>query len=69
MIRRCEDCRWWDNSTKHGNDDEDATGLCRVVAPVADERDRRAVWPFTEYGDWCASFVEKEPPVESDIQF
>lgn len=69
MIRRCEDCRWWDNSVQHGNAKTDMTGMCRRNPPTAEERDHTAVWPFTEFNDWCFSFTEKEPPEETDIQF
>lgn len=53
---RCEDCKWWDNSTQLTNSQPDTTGLCRVGPPVADERNHQAVWPFTEDTDWCGSF-------------
>jgi hypothetical protein len=61
MANRCEDCRWWDSSIQHGAAEPDTTGICRVNPPVADERDARARWPFTEDTDWCGSFVKAEP--------
>jgi hypothetical protein len=60
-VSRCEDCRWWDNSTKHRDDDQDVTGLCRVRAPVVDKRNSHGRWPFTEDADWCGEHTPKEP--------
>ena len=56
-IGRCEDCRWWDNSTQLADATPDSTGACRRRPPVADERNGRACWPFTEDNDWCAEFA------------
>lgn len=56
-MNRCEDCRWWDSSTKHRDDDADVTGLCRVNPPVVDKRNGHARWPFTEAADWCGQFL------------
>ena len=53
---RCEDCKFWDNSTQHGQAEPDTTGICRVLPPTADERDCTARWPFTADTDWCGSF-------------
>ena len=60
MKNRCEDCKWWDSSTKSAMDDQDVTGLCRVKPPVADKRNGIGRWPFTEDTDWCGSFAAKE---------
>jgi hypothetical protein len=61
MNVRCEDCRWWDNSTQRLDAAPDTTGLCRATTPVADERDGRARWAFTEDTDWCICWEEKRP--------
>lgn len=60
---RCEDCRFYDNSTQHSTMQQDANGLCRVNPPVADDRDHKARWPFVEDTDWCGSFVERQTPL------
>lgn len=65
--RRCEDCRWWDNSTKHGTDDQDITGLCRVLPPRLDKRSGLACWPFTEDTDWCGRFDAARAPGETSL--
>jgi hypothetical protein len=55
--KTCESCVHWDNSCEHGSAEPATTGICRVLPPTADERDHRAVWPFTEYGDWCGRYA------------
>lgn len=62
---RCEDCRWWDSSCQPADKEPDTHGVCRVSPPVADDRTGHARWPFTEYADWCASFVLPVPPKPS----
>jgi hypothetical protein len=65
--RRCESCLWWDSSTQHAYSEPDTTGICRARAPVADERDHKAVWPFTEYNDWCASHeLDRSEPANGE---
>ena len=54
---RCETCRHWDNSAKHRDDDQDASGLCRVAPPRADDRSTWGVWPFTHYDDRCGQHL------------
>lgn len=56
MHGRCEDCKFWDNSTTH-RDAPDDTGLCRQGAPTTNIYTGMAVWPFTEDVDWCGAFV------------
>lgn len=52
---RCENCRHWDHSTSH-HENEDS-GLCRINPPTADDRTGLAVWPFTDAADHCGSFA------------
>lgn len=58
-LRACENCRWWDNSTVHGQDHQDITGLCRRRPPRINKVTGMAFWPFTEDSDWCGAF---DPP-------
>ncbi len=48
---RCENCRWWDNSTQH-RDHPDESGLCRINPPKVG-RGGIARWPFTMDTDKC----------------
>lgn len=54
MTERCEDCRFWSNSSTL--DGHDNTGRCRRRAPVADDRTGHARWAYTEDVDWCGEF-------------
>lgn len=63
MSPRCEDCRFWDNSTQSGTAEPDTTGLCRRNAPVVDIlRPSDGLWPFTSDTDWCGAFVAADQP-------
>jgi hypothetical protein len=68
MDERCETCRFWDTSVQHRDAQADTTGICRAGLPVADDRDSKARWPFTEDVDWCGKH-EPSPIPEPDIQF
>lgn len=59
--RNCEDCRWWDNSASHGEDQVRGTdtGQCRRMPPGFDSRTGLAVFPFTEDRDWCGEFMPR----------
>jgi hypothetical protein len=60
MSPSCEDCRFWDISTQIADEEADSTGLCRVLPPTADKRhNKTAVWPFTDFSDWCGAFAAK----------
>lgn len=59
MTNRCEDCRYWDNSTQSRDAQPDTTGLCRRQPPTPAPFTGLAVWPFTEDTDWCANFIQK----------
>ena len=60
-LVRCEDCRYWDNSTQHGDAQPDTTGLCRQSSPTAHILTGLAVWPFTEDTDGCGYGVAPPP--------
>lgn len=61
---RCEDCRFWDNSS-HATEEDD-NGVCRRHAPSAvDDRTGRAMWPYTRDNDWCAE-GEPDPDLKKD---
>ena len=55
LPMRCENCKWWDNSSQAR--EVEASGACRVNPPGRDKRSGLAVWPFTEDVDWCGSFA------------
>jgi hypothetical protein len=57
----CEDCRFWDTSTQHGNAESDTTGLCRKRAPRINKITGMAWWPFTEDTDWCGEYAPPLP--------
>lgn len=65
MAWRCEDCRWWDSSTQPGDKAPDTHGVCRAMAPVADDRTGHARWPFTEDTDWCGMFSPARSVIET----
>lgn len=60
--RACEDCEFWDNSTQLANAESDTTGQCRFNPPDSVDLTGAAIFPFTEFGDWCGSFVAGECP-------
>lgn len=55
--KKCETCRYWDNSTSLATN-PDETGACRISPPVADDRSGQARWPYTTADDWCAHWIE-----------
>lgn len=50
---RCENCRWWDNSTSLAAEPE--SGICRRKIPKL-RRSGMAKWLFTLDTDWCRKF-------------
>lgn len=63
----CENCRWWDTSVQWGQDQAGVTGLCRVNPPIVNYMTGRAMWPFTDDADWCASFSKPIAPIPDDM--
>ena len=60
---RCPTCKWWDLSTQAAAADPDTTGACRRRPPFVDDRSGLAMWPKTDFEDWCAGH---EPDDELD---
>lgn len=52
----CELCRFWDSSEQLDRALPDTTGLCRRLPPKLNKITGRAMWPFSEEGDWCGSY-------------
>lgn len=60
----CKTCRFWLGSCQAPWDDTYETGRCANRSPVADERDGRAVWPYTHESDWCGGYIMSRELVE-----
>lgn len=56
-MRRCADCRYFDNATRRARDEvsdlgvSQGLGLCRFNAP------ERQGWPRTTQEDWCGEWT------------
>lgn len=70
-MRKCRNCKWWNDRDNPKSPLNEHTGQCRRLAPrhIFADVDRpvkiepvdidNAVWPFTNALDWCGEGVAK----------
>lgn len=54
-MRRCDTCKFWDQSGLPHCSPHSDSGRCKALPPVPDDRNEVARWPVTDFLDWCGA--------------